>query len=58
MKVILPEITPLLIMSKLQEYDYASATAIALVMLATALLILFINAVIQSRASKIISGIK
>lgn len=52
------EITPLLIMSKLQEYDYASATAIALVMLATALLILFINAVIQSRASKIISGIK
>ena len=58
MKVILPEITPLLIMSKLQEYDYASATAIALVMLATALLILFINAVIQSRASKIISEIK
>ena len=52
------EITPLLIMSKLQEYDYASATAIALVMLATALIILFINAVIQSRASKIISGIK
>ncbi len=51
------EITPLLIMSKLQEYDYASATAIALVMLAAALIILLINAIIQSRASKIISGI-
>ena len=51
------EITPLLIMAKLQEYDYASATSIALVMLAAAFLILFINAVIQSRASKIVSGI-
>lgn len=52
------EITPLLIMSKLQEYDYASATSIALVMLAAAFLILFINAVIQSRTSKIVSGIQ
>ena len=51
------EITPLLIMAKLQEYDYASATSIALVMLAAAFLILFINAVIQSCASKIVSGI-
>lgn len=51
------EITPLLIMAKLQEYDYASATSIALVMLAAAFLILFINAVIQSRTSKIVSGI-
>ncbi len=51
------EITPLLIMAKLQEYDYASATSIALVMLAAAFVILFINAVIQSRSSKIISGI-
>ena len=51
------EITPLLIMAKLQEYDYASATSIALVMLAAAFLILFVNAVIQSRASKIVSGI-
>lgn len=51
------EITPLLIMSKLQEYDYASATSIALVMLVAAFLILLINAVIQSRSSKIISGI-
>ena len=51
------EITPLLIMAKLQEYDYASATSIALVMLAAAFLILFVNAVIQSGASKIVSGI-
>lgn len=52
------EITPLLIISKLQEFDYASATSIALVMLAAAFLILFINAVLQSRSSKIISGIE
>ncbi|MGN0662671.1 MAG: sulfate ABC transporter permease subunit CysT [Faecalibacterium sp.] len=51
------EITPLLIMAKLQEYDYAGATSIALVMLAAAFLILFVNAVIQSRVSKIVSGI-
>ena len=52
------EITPLLIMSELQEYDYASATSIALIMLFIAFIILFINAVIQSRASKIVSGIE
>lgn len=51
------EIAPLMIMSKLQEYDYASATSIALVMLLVAFLILFINAVLQSRTSKIVSGI-
>ena len=51
------EIIPLMIMSELQEYDYASATSIALVMLAIAFLILFINAVLQSRSSKIVSGI-
>ena len=37
-----------MIMSKLQEYDYASATSIALVMLFIAFIILFINAVLQS----------
>lgn len=52
------EITPLMIMSELQEYDYASATSIALVMLLIAFVILFINAIIQSRTSKIISGIE
>lgn len=51
------EIAPLLIMARLQEYDYASATSIALVMLAAAFLILFVNAIIQSRASRIVSGI-
>ena len=51
------EIAPLMIMSKLQEYDYASATSIALVMLFIAFVILFINAVLQSRTSKIVSGI-
>lgn len=52
------EITPLLIMAELQEYDYASATSIALVMLLIAFIILFTNAVIQSRTSKIVSGIE
>jgi sulfate transport system permease protein len=51
------EIAPLMIMSELQESDYASATSIALVLLIAAFIILFINAVIQSRTSKIVSGI-
>ncbi len=51
------EITPLLIMAKLQEYDYAGATSIALVMLAAAFLILFVNTLIQIRAARIVSGI-
>lgn len=51
------EIAPLMIMSKLQEFDYASATSIALIMLFAAFIILMVNAVIQSRASKITSGI-
>lgn len=51
------EITPLLIMSELQEYDYVSATSIALVMLAIAFLILLVNAILQSVVSKRISGI-
>ena len=46
------EIAPLLIMSELQEYDYASAAAIALVMLLLAFAILFAMNVIQSRAAK------
>lgn len=52
------EIAPLMIMSELQEYDYVSATSIALVMLAMAFLILFVNAVVQSRASVKVSGIE
>ncbi len=48
------EITPLIIMSELQEYDYASASAIALVILAAAFLILFLVNLIQARNSKIL----
>ena len=50
------EITPLIIMSELQEYDYSSATAIALVMLAAAFIILFLVNLIQIRNSKILKG--
>lgn len=50
------EITPLIIMSELQEYDYASATAIALVMLIFSFLILFLVNLIQSRNAKISKG--
>ncbi len=51
------EITPLLIMSKLQEFDYSGATSIALVMLLFAFIILFVNAIVQGVASKKITGI-
>ncbi len=51
------EITPLMIMSELQEYDYVSATSIALVMLGIAFIILLLNAVIQGAVSKRVSGI-
>lgn len=64
-RVILPEILPALIAGftmsfarGLGEYDYASATSIALVMLMIAFVILFINAILQSRTSKIVSGRK
>jgi sulfate transport system permease protein len=50
------EITPLIIMSKLQEFDYASATAIALVMLIFAFTILFLVNLVQARNTKIVSG--
>lgn len=51
------EITPLIIMSELQEYDYASATAIALVMLIVAFLILFLSNWVQARSSKKLKGV-
>ena len=50
------EIAPLLIMSKLQEFDYASATSIALALLLLAFVILSVNAIFQSIVSKRISG--
>ena len=46
-----------MIMSQLQEYDYASATSIALVMLAIAFVILSVNAVLQSIVSKRVRGL-
>ena len=47
------EITPLIIMS---DFDYNSATAIALVMLAFSFAILFIVNLIQARNTKILKG--
>jgi sulfate transport system permease protein len=51
------EITPLLIMSELQEFDYVSATSIALVMLVIAFFILLTNAIAQSIMSRRVSTI-
>lgn len=50
------EITPLIIMSELQEYDYASATAIALVMLLAAFIILFAMNLVQAKNTRILKG--
>lgn len=50
------EITPLIIMSELQEYDYASATAIALVMLLVSFFILFLVNLIQMKNTRILKG--
>ena len=37
------EITPLLIMTKLEQYDYAGATAIAVVMLLASFVLLLVD---------------
>ncbi|WP_191017827.1 sulfate ABC transporter permease subunit CysT [Treponema zioleckii] len=50
------EITPLIIMSELQEYDYPAATSIALVMLLFSFLTLFLVNLVQSRNAKILGG--
>ncbi len=50
------EITPLIIMSELQEFDYPSATAIALVMLVFAFLLLLVTNLIQAHNTKIMKG--
>ena len=50
------EIAPLMIMSKLQEFDYESATSIALVTLAVSFLILFGVNMVQARNTKRIRG--
>jgi len=46
------EITPLIIMTKLEQYDYAGATAIALVMLITSFILLFSINIIQWLANR------
>lgn len=46
------EITPLLIITKLEQYDYTGATAIAMVMLAASFLILFIINLLQWRSRR------
>ena len=50
------EIAPLIIMSELQEYDYSSATTIALVMLVASVITLFLVNVVQNRNAKILKG--
>ncbi len=46
------EITPLLIVTKLEQYDYAGATAIAAVMLITSFLMLLAINILQRRTRK------
>jgi len=46
------EITPLLIITKLEQYDYAGATAIAVVMLVTSFVLLLTINVLQKRAAR------
>ena len=50
------EIAPLLIMAKLEQYDYAGATAIAVVMLALSFIMLFIINLIGRYNNKITRG--
>ena len=50
------EIAPLLIMAKLEQYDYAGATAIAVVMLILSFIMLFIINLIGRYNNKIIRG--
>jgi len=51
------EITPLLIITKLEQYDYAGATAIAVVMLVTAFLLLLVINTLQAWARKRQGGV-
>lgn len=50
------EIAPLLIMAKLEQYDYEGATAIAVVMLGLSFIMLFIINIIQHHNNKIMRG--
>ncbi|MFD7524753.1 MULTISPECIES: sulfate ABC transporter permease subunit CysT [Paenibacillus] len=50
------EITPLLIMTKLEQYDYAGATAIALVMLIISFVLLLVTNALQMKSNRRVSG--
>lgn len=49
------EILPLLIVTKLEQYEYEKATSIALVMLLTSFVFMFLINLLQERASKKLS---
>jgi sulfate/thiosulfate transport system permease protein len=49
------EITPLLIMTKLEQYDYAGATALAVVLLVISFILLFIISVFQRYANRAVN---
>jgi sulfate transport system permease protein len=46
------EITPLLIITKLEQYDYAGATAIAVVMLVVSFILLLAINLLQARSRR------
>lgn len=46
------EITPLIVVSKLEQYDYAGATAVAVVMLVISFILLLVVNTLQGRISK------
>jgi sulfate/thiosulfate transport system permease protein len=50
------EITPLLIITKLEQYDYAGATAIATVMLVSSFILLLVINLLQSRSAHLRSA--
>lgn len=50
------QIVPLLIVSKLEQFDYAAATAIALVMIIFSFVILFTINIVQSKVNKVARG--
>lgn len=51
------EITPLLIMTKLEQFDYAGATAIALVMLIFSFAMMLIVNLLQWRSNRRVSSV-
>jgi sulfate transport system permease protein len=46
------EIAPLLIIAKLEQYDYAGAAAIAVAMLVASFLVLFLINTVQARSRR------